>query len=408
MPGTSLSDLRDIYKSCDSMESMYLLLPEKNEDNQWENSGTWYIKITFILKKTWQGCCLCFLCLLCYNSDDIAPGKYVQGNNRRLSSPYPDQQRQRWTRQSHWQRTWIVRGFKIDRQIDHRKSSPLCRNLKEIASSGIPLWEFMIPENTTENIQKFARNVLAIYLAGRPWNCLPWIVLDLSYIKSCDHQIHVFFYEKIHVEIRYTRKMAGIRCFLCLFKSWWHYQTGQWDQSPYFHFHHWFFPASGKGIYWYPGCWKIFKKYGTFWPIRHLHSVITLIRRSGCTFDHLFSLPSRSTYPILPAVYIYPGMRRNPVTAVFPGYWPCLVPIWNICLAKRSFYIGFPDQFGLMLLIGVYILPLFGTESSIWGSLALILLGLSAALAAIGYGIAIEILPTRPINRLYSGQYPLS
>jgi ABC-2 type transport system permease protein len=48
-------------------------------------------------------------------------------------------------------------------------------------------------------------------------------------------------------------------------------------------------------------------------------------------------------------------------------------------------------QFGLMLLIGVFVLPLFGTESLNLGSspLALIILGLSAALAAIGYGIAI-------------------
>jgi len=48
-------------------------------------------------------------------------------------------------------------------------------------------------------------------------------------------------------------------------------------------------------------------------------------------------------------------------------------------------------QFVLMLLIGVYLMPLFGMESLNLGTspAALILLALSAAVAAIGYGIAI-------------------
>jgi len=48
-------------------------------------------------------------------------------------------------------------------------------------------------------------------------------------------------------------------------------------------------------------------------------------------------------------------------------------------------------QFVLMLLIGVYLMPLFGMESPNLGTspAALILLALSAAVAAIGYGIAI-------------------
>ncbi|HKM31605.1 MAG: ABC transporter permease [Bacteroidales bacterium] len=48
-------------------------------------------------------------------------------------------------------------------------------------------------------------------------------------------------------------------------------------------------------------------------------------------------------------------------------------------------------QFGLMLLIGIFVLPWFGLESLNLGSspLALILLALSASVAAIGYGIAI-------------------
>lgn len=49
-------------------------------------------------------------------------------------------------------------------------------------------------------------------------------------------------------------------------------------------------------------------------------------------------------------------------------------------------------QFVLMLLIGVYLMPLFGMESLNLGRnfpAALILLALSAAVAAIGYGIAI-------------------
>ena len=48
-------------------------------------------------------------------------------------------------------------------------------------------------------------------------------------------------------------------------------------------------------------------------------------------------------------------------------------------------------QFGLMLLIGVFVMPLFGLDSLNLGTspLALILLALSAAVSAIGYGIAI-------------------
>lgn len=48
-------------------------------------------------------------------------------------------------------------------------------------------------------------------------------------------------------------------------------------------------------------------------------------------------------------------------------------------------------QFGLMLLIGIFVLPWFGLESLNLGSspMALILLALSASIAAIGYGIAI-------------------
>jgi len=250
--------------------------------------------------------------------------------------------------------------FKIDRQMDGE--APALQQIeKEIASSRYTLGIF-IPENTTENIQKnVTRYVLATFSGA----------VDLPAMDSVGFVIYVdpttksSFYTTImstlkektqKIEFDYIMKeitrqvneispipistagFAGQQVYIDIRDA--HLEGKDMVPSPVQHN----VPA-----------WSLF---AIFFIVISLSGSIIRERQDG-SFSRLLTMPCSYTEYLLSKAIVF-----------------TIVSLM---------------QFGLMLLIGVFVLPLFGTESLNLGSspLALILLGLSAALAAIGYGTAI-------------------